>query len=108
MEDSEPGISRRPSIYYRPISPNDLDRLEQIHRDIFPIKYESEFFQSVVNGVGIVSWAAVDRSRPDGYSDELIGFVTAKFVLAKESEIDDLIGYDSSQGEETLIYILTH
>lgn len=107
MEDSEPGISRRPSIYYRPISPNDLDRLEQIHRDIFPIKYESEFFQSVVNGVGIVSWAAVDRSRPDGYSDELIGFVTAKFVLAKESEIDDLIGYDSSQGEETLIYILT-
>ncbi|KAF2545541.1 hypothetical protein F2Q70_00024091, partial [Brassica cretica] len=104
--------------------------------------YESEFFQSVVNGVGIVSWAAVDRSRPDGYSDELIGFVTAKFVLAKESElevlfdswvfwvlffflsshyisssagrwfpclaqIDDLIGYDSSQGEETLVYILT-
>ncbi|XP_018488503.1 histone acetyltransferase MCC1-like isoform X1 [Raphanus sativus] len=103
----EPGISRRPSIYYRPINPNDLDRLEQIHRDIFPIKYESEFFQSVVNGVGIVSWAAVDRSRPDGHCDELIGFVTAKFVLAKESEIDDLICYDSSQGEETLIYILT-
>ncbi|KAL0744611.1 hypothetical protein Bca4012_086124 [Brassica carinata] len=82
----EPGVSRRPSIYYRPINPNDLDRLEQIHRDIFPIKYESEFFQSVVNGVGIVSWAAVDRSRPDGHCDELIGFVTAKFVLAKESE----------------------
>ncbi|CAF2103565.1 unnamed protein product [Brassica napus] len=103
----EPGISRRPSIYYRPINPNDLDRLEKIHRDIFPIKYESEFFQSVVNGVGIVSWAAVDRNRPGGYSDELIGFVTAKFVLAKESEIDDLICYGSSQGEETLIYILT-
>lgn len=50
-------------------------------------RYESEFFQCVVNGVGIVSSAAVDRSRPDGYSDELIGFVTAKFVLAKESEV---------------------
>lgn len=50
-------------------------------------RYESEFFQSVVNGVDIVSWAAVDRSRPDGYCDELIGFVTAKFVLAKESEV---------------------
>ncbi|KFK37743.1 hypothetical protein AALP_AA3G023800 [Arabis alpina] len=105
MEDS--GISLRPSIYYRPINFNDLDRLEQIHRDIFPIKYESEFFERVVNGVGIVSWAAVDRSRPDGYCDELIGFVTAKFVLAKDSEIDDLIRYDSSKGEDTLIYILT-
>ncbi|CAN7052173.1 unnamed protein product [Brassica oleracea var. botrytis] len=103
MEDSEPRISRCPSIYYKPISPNDLDRLEQIHSE----PHQSEFFQCVVNGVGIVSSAAVDRSRPDGYSDELIGFVTAKFVLAKESEIDDLIGYDSSQGEETLIYILT-
>lgn len=40
-----------------------------------------------MNGVGIVSWAAVDRNRPGGYSDELIGFVTAKFVLAKESEV---------------------
>jgi ribosomal protein S18 acetylase RimI-like enzyme len=105
MEDA--GISLCPSIHYRPINPNDLDRLEQIHRDIFPIKYESEFFQSVVNGVDIVSWAAVDRSRPDDHSDELIGFVTAKFVLAKDSEIDDLIHYDSSKGEETLIYILT-
>ncbi|KAG7575773.1 Acyl-CoA N-acyltransferase [Arabidopsis thaliana x Arabidopsis arenosa] len=114
MED--PRISLCPSIYYRAIKPNDLDRLEQIHRDIFPIKYESEFFQSVVNGVDIISWAAVDRSRPDDHSDELIGFITAKFVLAKDSEladgfclaqIDDLVHYDSSKGEETLIYILT-
>lgn len=87
MEDA--GISLCPSIHYRPINPNDLDRLEQIHRDIFPIKYESEFFQSVVNGVDTVSWAAVDRSRPDDHSDELIGFVTAKFVLAKDSELAD-------------------
>ncbi|CAH8259100.1 unnamed protein product [Arabidopsis lyrata] len=78
MED--PRISLFPSIYYRPIKPNDLDRLEQIHRDIFPIKYESEFFQCVVNGVDIISWAAVDRSRPDHHCDELIGFVTARGV----------------------------
>lgn len=50
-------------------------------------RYESEFFQNVVNGGDIVSWAAVDRSRPDGHSEELIGFVTAKIVLAKESEV---------------------
>ncbi|KAL0735716.1 hypothetical protein Bca4012_011926 [Brassica carinata] len=92
----EPKISTRPSICFRPINPSDLERLEQIHRDIFPIRYESEFFQNVVNGGDILSWAAVDRSRPDGLSDELIGFVTAKMGLAKETE-----------GEETLVYILT-
>ncbi|XP_010453851.1 PREDICTED: histone acetyltransferase MCC1 isoform X2 [Camelina sativa] len=103
----ETKTARRPSICFRPINPCDLERLEQIHRDIFPIRYESEFFQNVVNGGDIVSWAAVDRSRPDGHSEELIGFVTAKIALAKESEISDLIRYDSTKGEETLVYILT-
>ena len=50
-------------------------------------RYESEFFQNVVNGRDIVSWAAVDCSRPNGQSDELIGFVTARIVLAKDSEV---------------------
>uniref|UniRef100_A0A1J3IYM2 N-alpha-acetyltransferase 60 n=1 Tax=Noccaea caerulescens TaxID=107243 RepID=A0A1J3IYM2_NOCCA len=103
----KPKIPLRPTICFRPINPSDLERLEQIHRDIFPIRYESEFFQNVVNGGDIISWAAIDRSRPDGHSEELIGFVTAKIVLAKESEISDLIRYDSSKGEETLVYILT-
>ncbi|GKV05613.1 hypothetical protein SLEP1_g17600 [Rubroshorea leprosula] len=100
-------ISHRPIISYRPIQPSDLEILEQIHEDVFPIRYESEFFQNVVNGRDIVSWAAVDRNRPDGHSDELIGFVTARIVLAKESEIGDLLRYDSSKVDQTLVYILT-
>ncbi|CAN8269747.1 unnamed protein product [Cochlearia groenlandica] len=100
----EQGISLRPSIGYRSINPNDLNRLEQIHREIFPIKYEYEFFKRVVNGVGIISWAAFDRNMPP---DHLIGFVTARFLLAKDTQIDDLIPYDSSTREDTLIYILT-
>ncbi|KAG2323035.1 hypothetical protein Bca4012_058513 [Brassica carinata] len=31
-----------------------------------PSSMSLSFSQSVVNGVGIVSWAAVDRNRPDG------------------------------------------
>ncbi|XP_017977737.1 PREDICTED: histone acetyltransferase MCC1 [Theobroma cacao] len=100
-------ISHRPSICYRPIQPSDLAILEQIHSDVFPIRYESEFFQNVVNGRDIVSWAAVDRSRPNGQSDELIGFVTARIVLARDSEIADLLRYDSSKVDQTLVYVLT-
>ncbi|XP_038992605.1 histone acetyltransferase MCC1-like isoform X2 [Hibiscus syriacus] len=97
-----PRIKHRPTICYRPIKPSDLETLEQIHSDLFPIRYESEFFQSVVNGCDVVSWAAVDRSRPDGQSDELIGFVTARIIM-----VADLLSYDSSRWDQNLVYILT-
>ncbi|KAL2540368.1 Acyl-CoA N-acyltransferases (NAT) superfamily protein [Abeliophyllum distichum] len=98
---------RRPIISYRPIRPSDLEVLEKIHRDLFPIRYESEFFRNAVNGRDIVCWGAVDRSRPNAQSNELIGFVTAKIVSAKESEVEDFISYDLTKPDQTLIYILT-
>lgn len=96
-----------PTISYRHIRPSDLVLLEKIHCDLFPIRYESEFFHNVVNGHDIVSWGAVDCSRPTGQNDELIGFVTARVVQAKDSEIEDLISFDSSKSDQTLVYILT-
>lgn len=102
-----PKLSHRPTICYRPIQPSDLEILERSHGDLFPIRYESEFFQNVVNGRDIVSWAAVDRNRPNGQSDELIGFVTARIVLVKDSEIGDMLKYNPSKPDQTLVYILT-
>uniref|UniRef100_I1JAM7 N-alpha-acetyltransferase 60 n=3 Tax=Glycine subgen. Soja TaxID=1462606 RepID=I1JAM7_SOYBN len=102
-----PKVSTQPKICYRPIQPSDLDILEHIHCRLFPIRYESTFFHDVVNGRDIVSWGAVDSSRSDGQSDELIGFVTARIVLAKESEIVDMLGYDSAKSDQTLVYVLT-
>ncbi|KAF6151691.1 hypothetical protein GIB67_001974 [Kingdonia uniflora] len=103
----DPRALRSSTIVYRPIKPSDLEALEQIHGDLFPIRYESEFFLNVVNGRDIVSWGVVDCSRPEGQSDKLIGFVTARVVLAKESEIGDLLNYDPLRIDQTLIYILT-
>ncbi|PWA64514.1 Acyl-CoA N-acyltransferase [Artemisia annua] len=82
----------RPSISYRPIQPSDLEVLVKIHGDLFPIRYEIEFFHNVVHGRDIVSWGAVDRNRPNGQSDEIIGFVTARIVMAKESEVGTTTG----------------
>lgn len=96
-----------PTIVYRPIRPSDLEVLEQIHCDLFPIRYESEFFLNVVHGCEIVSWGAVDRSRPGNQSDELVGFVTARIVVAEESEIWDMLRYETSRTDQTLVYILT-
>jgi hypothetical protein len=54
------------------------------------VRYESELFFNVVNGRGIVSWAEVDNSKPDAHGDEPIGFVTARVVVATESEVQIL------------------
>ncbi|KAF7848801.1 hypothetical protein BT93_L1549 [Corymbia citriodora subsp. variegata] len=102
-----PLTSCHSTISYRPIRPSDIEILEQIHGNIFPIRYESEFFQDVAHGHGIVSWAAVDHSRDDGKGDEPIGFITARVVLATESEILDLLKKDSAESEWSLVYILT-
>lgn len=99
--------SPRPIICFRPIQPSDLGTLEKIHGELFPIRYESEFFQNVVNGRDIVSWGAIDRNQPSDQSDELVGFVTVRIVLAKESEIGDMLSYDPSRSDQTLVYILT-
>lgn len=96
-----------PTIVYRPMRPSDLEALEQIHAALFPIRYEREFFINVVNGLGIVSWAAVAVHEPDGQNVELIGFVTARTIATKDSEIEDLISYDRSRKDPTLVYILT-
>ncbi|KAI3940511.1 hypothetical protein MKW98_024918 [Papaver atlanticum] len=94
-------------IVYRQLRPSDIGVLERIHCDLFPIRYESEFFHNAVSGRDIVSWGAVDCSRTDGRSDELVGFVTARTILANDSEIGDMLRYDPTRTDQTLVYILT-
>ncbi|XP_071712051.1 histone acetyltransferase MCC1-like isoform X2 [Rutidosis leptorrhynchoides] len=98
---------RHPSIFYRPIEPSDLEVLVKIHGDLFPIRYEIEFFHNVVHGRDIVSWGAVDRNRPDGQNDELIGFVTARIIMAKEttSLIREVIKFGSSMPNGRAVYL---
>eukprot|EP00245_Coleochaete_scutata_P008679 TRINITY_DN2698_c0_g1_i1.p1 TRINITY_DN2698_c0_g1~~TRINITY_DN2698_c0_g1_i1.p1 ORF type:complete len:341 (+),score=33.91 TRINITY_DN2698_c0_g1_i1:108-1130(+) len=93
------------AISYRRIRPSDLEALEDMHQALFPIRYEAEFFEKVVHGQGIISWAAIDTSRPP--SEELVGFITARVVSTSESEESALLGYEFMQTERTLVYILT-
>ncbi|RYR10232.1 hypothetical protein Ahy_B05g078708 isoform D [Arachis hypogaea] len=86
MENKE-AFSKR-EIKYRSIQPSDEHTLQRIHDQLFPIRYESKFYQDVANGRGTESWGAVDVSRSDGQSDELIGFVTTRIVPAAEVEVN--------------------
>lgn len=75
---------RMVSDYWKKWSDGCLVSLKTIW---WSFRYEAEFFHNVVNGHDIVSWGAVDQSRPNEQSDELIGFVTVRIVPAKESEV---------------------
>lgn len=96
-------ICQSQAIAYRPIVPADLPLLREVHEELFPIRYEEEFYECVVAGDGVMSWAAVDTARPD----ELVGFVTARVVPFSESE--ELIGCElcSDDVDLCLVYILT-
>ncbi|CAN6461020.1 unnamed protein product [Victoria cruziana] len=94
-------------IAYRPIMPSDLEALQEIHASLFPIRYELQFFLDVVNGRDIISWAAVDSSRPDEKADELIGFVTARVVIPSQAEMENILQYEASDKNWRLVYILT-
>uniref|UniRef100_A0ACD5UK34 Uncharacterized protein n=4 Tax=Avena sativa TaxID=4498 RepID=A0ACD5UK34_AVESA len=99
----DPTSKIQPIVEYRPIRFSDLHVLEQMHADLFPVRYERDFFLDVVNGDGIISWGAVNTSRPG----ELVGFVTAKMVSTQDSEIEDLFSYNCLWEDTTLVYILT-
>ncbi|EFJ25516.1 hypothetical protein SELMODRAFT_413610 [Selaginella moellendorffii] len=96
-----------PNIAYRCVQPSDLEILQEIHEALFPIKYELEFFMSVVHGRGVVAWAAVDTGRSDGRGEQLVGFITARMIKASEAEGEDILGYDVLKADRNLLYILT-
>jgi hypothetical protein len=70
-------------------------------------RYELEFFINVVNGNGIISWAAIDTNRANGQSNELIGFVTARVVAAEESEVSPVYEFMSSKRHTVQTFIFS-
>lgn len=96
-----------PKIAYRPIRPSDLDVLIELHEALFPVKYDFDFFLSVVHGYGIISWAAVDTSRAGLLDDEIVGFVTTRVVSTEEIDTSGMLGYELEKSAKDLVYIMT-
>ena len=90
-----PPIRRHPSspdpspACCRPLRPDDSASLQLLHRQLFPLDYDPEFFSAAVNGTcGVEGWAATAcnaacdggcncnhaEARPHGH--ELVGFLT--------------------------------
>ena len=52
-------------------------------------RYEDDFFGNIVEGRGIMAWAAVDEACPQ----KVVGFVTARSVQVGEMEVQPTFPY---------------
>ena len=41
------------TLEYRPVQPNDLNELKQLHELFFPLSYSDAFYNRAVKGIGI-------------------------------------------------------
>ncbi|EAK89401.1 span like RimI family protein amino acetyltransferase [Cryptosporidium parvum Iowa II] len=73
--------TKNPIIDFRRVIPEDVAQLEELHKELFPIVYDKQFYEGIASGI-THGWVAVWRLRESlesSYfeSDELIiGFVT--------------------------------
>ncbi|KAF7456356.1 Histone acetyltransferase MCC1 [Cryptosporidium felis] len=73
--------TKNPIIDFRRVVPGDVSQLEELHKELFPIIYDSQFYDGIATGL-THGWVAIWRLR-DGpeqsFLDEnelVIGFVT--------------------------------
>ncbi|OII73630.1 GCN5-related N-acetyltransferase family protein [Cryptosporidium ubiquitum] len=72
---------KNPIIDFRRVIPEDVTQLEELHKELFPIIYDKQFYEGIASGI-THGWVAVWRLRESSESsyfesDELIiGFVT--------------------------------
>lgn len=100
----------RQDLAYRPVVPEDLHDLRDAHQALFPIDYESHFYECVIHSRdNIFSWAAVCRDV-EMQSEVLVGFVTARTFRLYDCSLTDraCMGLESRLlDQETVVYILT-
>jgi len=93
-------------LIFRPPTTLDIDEVEKLHIECFPITYEKEFFRNACDGKGMISIAAfLPKKCSDGSMEILVGIITAS--VTKESDCEDpgLLGF--SLFERRIVYILT-
>ncbi|XP_057758396.1 histone acetyltransferase MCC1-like isoform X1 [Arachis stenosperma] len=106
-----------PGIRLRPLLLSDLATLLDIHDKIFPHGNEdpSLFYEQMLSNEDsddkMMTLGAVDSSRPDDKSDEIIGYVvTTKIVNASDSEIaDNIVAAGESSDKldnKSLVYVM--
>ncbi|KAH8582112.1 span like family amino acetyltransferase [Cryptosporidium sp. chipmunk genotype I] len=73
--------TQNPIIDFRRVLPGDVTQLEELHKELFPIIYDRQFYEGIASGIThgwVAVWKLSESSKSSYFeSDELIiGFVT--------------------------------
>lgn len=92
----------------RCIEPRDLPVVKKLHEEFFPVRYQDEFYDFAVQGVGMRGMPLYSRIIiTDDASEEIVGFVLAQFLDTEFCEERSLFYGSVSAAPSQLFYILT-
>jgi ribosomal protein S18 acetylase RimI-like enzyme len=92
----------------RCIEPRDLPVVKELHEEFFPVRYQDEFYDSAVQGVGMRGMALYSRIIiTDDASEKIVGFVLAQFLDSEFCDERSLFYGSANAAPNQLFYILT-
>ena len=104
------------TLEYRPVQPNDLNELKQLHELFFPLSYSDAFYNRAVKGIGIhgkrlYSIIVIDNiiNENNIIIPKMVGFVLAQFINVLDCGDESLYYHSLFQipKHNKVCYILT-
>ena len=73
IQDDENDDAKATILHFRPLQESDHDQIKSLHEELFPVKYSTEFYDSVVrnrtiNGAPLLSRVAIAKGFDDAES----------------------------------------
>lgn len=95
-----------PTLRYRPIERKDKAIIQKLHEDFFPVRYSSQFYDDIVQGIGIFNgklYSIIVEKEEEG---EVVGFVLAQ-LLEYPAQCEDHDLFNPTDKVSQVLYILT-
>lgn len=108
-------------LRYRAVKTTDADQLKAIHDDLFPVKYNEQFYENACSNKGIgglplycivvtsmtTSLVAESQQNAPFAEEVIVGFILAQFLDASHCGDDDLFNSLLYAMPKKVFYILT-
>lgn len=93
------------SLIYRAIERRDKEIIQKLHEDFFPVRYSPQFYEDIVEGVGIFNGQLYSIIVETEYH-EVIGFILAQ-MLNYPAQCEDHDLFNATDRVSQVFYILT-
>ena len=104
-EISLDGTNVSHDLVFRPIESSDFEQIKALHDELFPIKYDDNFFVKACQGIGIRDGRIFSSIAVQ--NGEIIGFVLAQLFDYYSDQVDDTDLFAFTASKKKVCYIIT-